>query len=140
MLTTQVNAEQLREAAIQIDIGEGKENLQEDTILMSLSASIISVDDLFKNVQALDKFYNQWQRANFAHQETKVVLGSWLRVEANASEVVEAMVLVIEGIRRIVVEVKETLISEYGYDQTELDQERQALMEDMRLMLNGDGE
>ena len=70
MLITQVNAEQLREAAIQIDIGEGKENLQEDTILMSLSASIISVDDLFKNVQAPDKFYNQWQRANFAHHQS----------------------------------------------------------------------
>ena len=121
MLTTQVNAEQLREAAIQIDIGEGKENLQEDTILMSLSASIISVDDLFKNVQALDKFYNQWQRANFAHQETKVVLSSWLRDEVNASEVVEAIAEVIEGIRRNVVEVEETLISEYGYDQAELD-------------------
>ena len=51
---------------------------------MSLSALIISVDDLIKNVQAPDLIYNPWQRANFEHQETKVVLGSWLKDEANA--------------------------------------------------------
>ena len=45
---------------------EGGENLQEAAVLISLSASIISVDDLFKNVQALDNIYSPWQRANFA--------------------------------------------------------------------------
>ena len=137
MLITQVNAEQLLEAAIQIDVGEGGENLQESTVLMSLSASIISIDDLINNVQAPDLIHNPWQRANFAHQETKVVLGSWLRDEANASQVVEAIVPVIEDIRRDVGEVEETLVSEYSYDQAELDQERQALMEVLRQMLGG---
>jgi hypothetical protein len=38
MLLTQVIAEQLREVAILIEAGEGGENLQESTDLMSLSA------------------------------------------------------------------------------------------------------
>ena len=137
MLITQVTAEQLREVAIQIDAGEGGENLQESTDLMSLSALIISVDDLIKNVQVPDLIYNPWQRANFAHQETKVVLGSWLKDEANAFQVVEAMDPVIEDLRKNVGELEEALISEYGYDQAELDQERQALMEVMRQRFTG---
>ena len=44
---------------------------------------------------------------------------------------------VIEDIRRDVGEVEETLVSEYSYDQAELDQERQALMEVLRQMLGG---
>ena len=129
MLLTQVTAEQLREVAIQIDAGEGGENLQESTDLMSLSALIISVDDLIKNVQAPDLIYNPWQRANFAHQETKMVLSSWLKDEADAFQVVEAMDPVIEDLRRNVGELEEALISEYGYDQVELDQERQAFID-----------
>jgi hypothetical protein len=84
-----------------------------------------------------DLIYNPWQRANFAHQETKVVLGSWLKDEANAFQVVEAMDPVIEDLRKNVGELEEALISEYGYDQAELDQERQALMEVMRQRFTG---
>ena len=137
MLLTQVTAEQLREVAIQIDAGEGGENLQESTDLMSLSALIISVDDLIKNVQVPDLIYNPLQRANFAHQETKMVLSSWLKDEADAFQVVEAMDPVVEDLRRNVGELEEALISMYGYDQVELDQERQALMDVMHQMFTG---
>lgn len=66
-----------------------------------------------------------------------MVLGSWLKDEANAFQVVEAMDPVIEDLRKNVGELEEALISEYGYDQAELDQERQALMEVMRQRFTG---
>lgn len=66
-----------------------------------------------------------------------MVLSSWLKDEADAFQVVEALDPVIEDLRRNVGELEEALISEYGYDQVELDQERQALMEVMRQMFTG---
>ena len=66
-----------------------------------------------------------------------MVLSSWLKDEADAFQVVEALDPVIEDLRRNVGELEEALISEYGYDQVELDQERQALMEVMCQMFTG---
>lgn len=48
--------------------------------------------------------------------------------------------LVIEDIRRDVGEVEETLVSEYGYDRTELDHERLMVLEVMQQMLGGGAE
>jgi hypothetical protein len=137
MLIIQANAEQIREVAILLDSGAGEANLKESPMMMSLSVSVVSVDDLIKNVQESNSISLPWQRAYFVHQESKEVLGSWMGGEAKASQVIEAMVPVIDDIRRDVIEVEETLVSEFGYDRSELDQERQAVLEVMRQMLGG---
>jgi hypothetical protein len=140
MLIIQANSEQLQATAALVDTQEGELNLKESPMMMSLSVSIVSVDDLITNLQAPNNVLLPWQRALIVHQETKEILSSWLRDATVPSEVIGATMPVIGDIQRDVGEVETTLHSEYGYDRTELERERQAVLEIMRQMLGTGGE
>lgn len=140
MLIIQANTELLREAAIETAASGGEGNLQDSELLRALTLSVVSADELFVQVQAPDGANLLWQRAIFAHQEIKEVLGSWMQGEADALLVVDALAPVILDIQRDVHEMEELLVAEYGFERAALERERQTLVEVMLEMMGGEDE
>ena len=138
MLIIQANAEQLKEADKLVE-AEAVEMRLIESPMMSQSVSIVSINDLISNIHAPTSISLPWKRAHFVHQGTEAVLESWLQGEMSASQAVGELTPVIEDIRQDVSEVEEALVSEYGYDRGEIDQERLMVLEVMQRM-RGEGE
>jgi len=140
LLIIQANAEQLQEVARQALESQGVENLEASTVLMSLSASILSVDDLLLNVQPPEGTRLSWLAGSSVQQEMITVLQRWLKGEIDASQVVEVMDGLIEDISQEVNTVEGLLVDKLGYDYAGLEQERQAVFGVMKQMFRDRGE
>lgn len=137
MLIIQANAEQLKEVDKLVEAEAVEMRLIVSPMMMSLSVSIVSINDLFSNVHAPTSKSLLWKRAHFVHQGTEAVLESWLQGEMSASQAVGELTPVIEDIRQDVSEVEEALVSEFDFNRGELDQERLMVLEVMQRMLGG---